>query len=332
MSEHNVSRRRLLRGTAAGATATGVVHTAAAQGPPERKIIGLTADAPPGLARQSAEEIHHELDFDRIGKAIVGNFPEEAIDGLENNPNVRYVEDDQRATALQTTPWGVDRVGGDLVHDAGETGSGGSIAIVDTGVQVDHESLDVAGGEAFGTTCTTCQEPYGDDNGHGTHCAGTAVAPDNETGVVGVSLQSELYAVKVLDSQGGGDFGDVAAGVEWAADQGIDVVSLSLGGSIPVQALEDACQYAVDQGSLVVAAAGNDGCLTASATLRRTTPSSPSRRRTRATISRVSPRAASRSTSPHPAATSTRRTPAATTTLSRGRRWRVPTSPAPQRT
>ncbi|WP_394739109.1 S8 family peptidase [Natronococcus roseus] len=260
MSEHNVSRRRLLRGTAAGATAAGIVQTAAAQGPPERKIIGLTADAPPGLARQSAEEIHHELDFDRIGKAIVGTFPDEAVDGLENNPNVRYVEDDQRAMALQTTPWGVDRVGGDLVHDAGETGSDGSIAIVDTGVQVDHESLDVAGGEAFGTTCNSCQEPYGDDNGHGTHCAGTAVAPDNDTGVVGVSLQSELYAVKVLDSLGSGDFGDVAAGVEWAADQGIDVISLSLGGPTPVQALEDACQYAVDQGSLVVAAAGNDGC------------------------------------------------------------------------
>ncbi len=260
MSDNDITRRRVLRSTVAGVAATGIAGTAAGQGPSERTIVGLTADAPVGLARQAADEVHHELDFDQIGKAIVGKFPEEALQGLENNPHVRYVEADQKAFALQTVPWGVDRVGGDVLHQEGETGAGGSIAILDTGVQVDHETLDVAGGAAFGTTCSTCPEPYGDDNGHGTHCAGTAVAPDNGTGVVGVSLDSDLYAVKVLDSSGGGDFGDVAAGIEWAADQGIDVASLSLGGPTPVQALEDACEYAVSQGTLVVAAAGNDGC------------------------------------------------------------------------
>ena len=260
MSDNDITRRRVLRSTVAGVAATGIAGTAAGQGPSERTIVGLTADAPVGLARQAADEVHHELDFDQIGKAIVGKFPEEALQGLENNPHVRYVEADQKAFALQTVPWGVDRVGGDVLHQEGETGAGGSIAILDTGVQVDHETLDVAGGAAFGTTCSTCPEPYGDDNGHGTHCAGTAVAPDNGTGVVGVSLDSDLYAVKVLNSSGGGDFGDVAAGIEWAADQGIDVASLSLGGPTPVQALEDACEYAVSQGTLVVAAAGNDGC------------------------------------------------------------------------
>ncbi|WP_255194048.1 S8 family serine peptidase [Natronobeatus ordinarius] len=260
MSDNNITRRRVLRTTAAGVAATGITGTAVARGPPERKIVGLTADTPFGLARRAADEIDHELDFDDIGKAVVGRFPDEAIEGLERNPNVRYVEDDQEAFALQTVPWGVDRVGGDVLHQGGETGAGGSIAIIDTGVQVDHESLDVDGGAAFGTSCSTCPEPYGDDNGHGTHCAGTAVAPDNGVGVVGVSLDSELYAVKVLDSFGGGNFGDVAAGIEWTADQGIDVASLSLGGSSHVQALEDACEYAVSQGTLVVAAAGNDGC------------------------------------------------------------------------
>ncbi|WP_290809944.1 S8 family peptidase [Halovivax sp.] len=250
----------MLRGTAAGVAATGFAGTAVAQGPSDRKLVGLRADSAFGLARQSADEVHHELDFGDIGKVLVGTFPEQAVDGLQNSPHVKYVEDDARAQALQTTPWGVERVGGDSVHDAGETGAGGSIAIVDTGVQVDHETLEVVGGEAFGTTCSDCPEPYGDDNGHGTHCAGTAVAPDNGVGVVGVSLDSALYSVKVLDANGGGDFGDVAAGIEWAADQGIDVISLSLGGPSHVQALQDACQYAVNQGSLVVAAAGNDGC------------------------------------------------------------------------
>ena len=258
MSANNITRRNVLRGAAAGAAATGMAGTALAQGPPERKIVGLTADAPVGLARQAADEVHHELDFDHIGKAIVGKFPETALNGLENNPHVRYVEDDQEAFALQTVPWGVDRVGGDVLHANNETGAGASIAIIDTGVQVNHETLDVVGGAAFGTTCGSCPEPYGDDNGHGTHCAGTAVAPDNGIGVVGVSLDSDLYSVKVLDGSGGGSFADVAAGIEWTADQGIDVASLSLGGASHVQALEDACEYAVSQGTLVVAAAGND--------------------------------------------------------------------------
>ena len=260
MTKSDITRRRVLRTTAAGVAGTGIVHTASASGRPDRKIIGLTADAPPGLATNVADEVHHELDFDTIGKAVIGRFPAEAIEGLESNPNVRYVEDDAKAHALQTTPWGVERVGGDVLHAEGETGAGASIAIVDTGVQVDHETLDVSGGAAFGTSCGSCPEPYGDDNGHGTHCAGTAVAPDNGIGVVGVSLDSDLYSVKVLNSWGSGDFGDVAAGIEWAADQNIDVISLSLGGSSHVQALEDACNYAHNQGSLVVAAAGNDGC------------------------------------------------------------------------
>ena len=258
MSKQNVSRRNILRGIAAGTAATGIAGKATAQGPPERKIVGLTADAPPGLARQAANEVHHELDFDDIGKAVVGKFPEPAIEGLQNNPNVRYVEDDQEAFALQTVPWGVDRVGGDVLHANGETGAGASIAILDTGVQVDHESLNVAGGATFGTSCGSCPEPYGDDQGHGTHCAGTAVAPDNGVGVVGVSLDSDLYSVKVLDSSGGGSFADIAAGIEWAADQGIDVISMSLGGGSGTQSLEDAVNYAHNQGSFVVAAAGND--------------------------------------------------------------------------
>ena len=259
----DTTRRRILRGAAAGAATFGLAGKATATDAEsdslDRTIVGLTADADFEIATAQASEVRHTLDFGAIGKSVAGQFPDEALEGLEQHPDVRYVEKDQPAYALQTTPYGIETVKADVAHAEGETGAGASIAIIDTGVQVDHESLNVHGGEAFGTTCSDCEEPYGDDNGHGTHCAGTAVAPDNDVGVIGVSLDSELYAVKVLDSGGGGSFSDVAEGIVWTADQGIDVGSLSLGGSSGTQELEDACQYATEQGTLLVAAAGNDG-------------------------------------------------------------------------
>ena len=243
--------------------ATGIAGKAAGQaheeGPLDRTIVGLTADAPFELARDAADEVYHELDFADIGKSVAGQFSEEAIAGLESNPHVRYVEQDQPAHALQTTPWGVEKVRAHVAHDAGKTGAGADIAILDTGIQIDHESLHVLGGATFGTSCSDCVEPYGDDNGHGTHCAGIAAALDNGVGVVGVAPEANLYSAKVLDSNGSGSFSDVADGIVWAADQRIDVISLSLGGSSGTTELRDACEYARQQGSVIVAAAGGDG-------------------------------------------------------------------------
>lgn len=223
----------------------------------DRTIIGLTADADFGVATKAADEVRHKLDFGDIGKTVSGNFPEQAISALENNPNVRYVEPDRPAYALaQTTPYGISTVGADTAHANGETGSGASIAIIDTGIDQDHEDLqaNLVGGADFSGTGS-----WNDDNGHGTHCAGTANGVDNSVGVVGVSTQADLYGVKVLDSGGSGSFSDIAAGIKWVADQGIDVGSMSLGGSSGTTELQDACQYAVNNGTMLVAAAGNDG-------------------------------------------------------------------------
>ncbi|MFC4542841.1 S8 family peptidase [Halosolutus amylolyticus] len=257
MTDKHVTRRRLLRNTAAGVTATGMAGTAVAQESPGRKIVGLTADAPFGLARKAASEVTHELDFDRVGKVVSGRFPAEAIEGLEKNPNVRYVEDEGTMQALaQTLPWGIDRVDADVLHANGETGNGADIAIIDTGIDADHPDLqaNLGTGEDFTGTGS-----WDDDNGHGTHCAGIADAVDNSEGVVGVSTEATLHAVKVLDSQGSGTYSDIAAGIEWVADQGYDVASLSLGGSSGSSALRDAVQYAQSNGVLLVAAAGNSG-------------------------------------------------------------------------
>ena len=162
--------------------------------------------------------------------------------------------------AIETLPWGVDRVDADVAHADGYTGSGADIAILDTGIDSDHPDLEanLGAGKAY-VDSTSGSEPWDDDQGHGTHCAGIADAVDNGEGVIGVSTAATLHAVKVLDSSGYGYYSDIAAGLEWSANQGYDVASLSLGGSADSSTIRNACQYAVDNGVLVVAAAGNDG-------------------------------------------------------------------------
>jgi len=268
MPESDVSRREVLSsiGTVGVGTLVGA-GTAGARG--ERHVVG-TNRGRADVAKRRAESVHRVLDFDDIGQAVAGQFSEQALEALEQNPNVRYTEADGTMEALaQTLPWGVDRVDAETVHANGETGGdnsdgagGADIAILDTGIDSDHPDLqaNLGTGRAF-VECTggSCNTTWDDDDGHGTHCAGIADARDNSEGVVGVSTNATLHAVKVLDNRGSGTFSDVAAGIEWVADQGYDVGSMSLGASSGSQTVRDACQYAVDNGVLLVASAGNSG-------------------------------------------------------------------------
>ena len=98
--------------------------------------------------------------------------------------------------------WGVKRIGAGIVHDGGNEGLGVKVAIIDSGIDYTHPDLNgnFAGGHDFVNGDT---DPM-DDNGHGTHVAGSAGAEDNSSGVVGVAPQAQLYALKVLSSAGGG--------------------------------------------------------------------------------------------------------------------------------
>jgi len=244
------------------------------RGPPDQVIVGTKTQAAADEAAKQAREVRHKLDFGDHGKAVAGRFPEPARKGLANRPDVRYVEPDATFEAVaQSTPWGVDRVDADTVHGDGTTGDGADIAIIDTGIDSDHPDLvdNLGSGKAYveagtnydGSSCSgngnTYHEPWDDDNDHGTHCAGTAAGVANDEGVIGVAPGATLHAIKALSCSGTGYLSDIAAGVEYTANQGWDVASMSLGSSSSYSTLRDACQYAVDQGVLVVAAAGNDG-------------------------------------------------------------------------
>ena len=99
-----------------------------------------------------------------------------------------------------------------------------------------------------------------DDFGHGTHVAGiAAAATNNGVGIAGIAPQARIMPVKVLDQYGNGWYSDIAAGIIYAADNGAQVINLSLGGKEDSQILRDAVDYARNRGALVVAATGNDG-------------------------------------------------------------------------
>jgi subtilisin len=269
-----VSRRDVLK-TTSGAIVAGVVAGAASaseDGNVEVNV-GFSSEMGAQAARDTAIDTKREFAFD----AMTVEIPEERVEALEKNPNIRYVEENGEMQALaQSTPYGIETVGADLAISEGETGDGADVAVIDTGIDATHEDLEgilgegwAASGAACQNDCTSglycnpndissCNAEWDDDNDHGTHCAGTVAAIDNDTGVVGVAPDVTLHAVKVLDCCGSGGYDDIAAGIEWTADQGYDVGSLSLGGDSS-SVVKDAVQYARDRGVLLVAAAGNDG-------------------------------------------------------------------------
>jgi len=148
-------------------------------------------------------------------------------------------------------------------------GAGATIAIVDSGIDLDHPDLagKIAGGITFsgcaGKTGGCGNGDWANGNPHGTHVAGIAAAvTNNGIGVAGVAPGAKLLAVKVLDDQGSGTTAEIARGIRWSANNGADVVNLSLG-SLPgtqllVPELTKAVKYAIDRGVVVVAAAGNE--------------------------------------------------------------------------
>jgi subtilisin len=116
---------------------------------------------------------------------------------------------------------------------------------------MDHPDLKVAGGQ----NCIDPKVSYKDDNGHGTHVAGTIAA--NGEDIVGVAPEASLYAIKVLDASGGGTIATVIDGINWAVKNKMNIVNMSLGGPSS-SGLEKAVKAAGAAGLIIVAASGND--------------------------------------------------------------------------
>ncbi len=195
-----------------------------------------------------------------------------SLKALKEREEVKRVDDDVSVFALvlssiqggkavaiqppQTLPWGVDRVDAELAFVT-NPGSFVKVGIVDTGIDLSHPDLkdNIKGGvNAINPT-----KNANDDNGHGTHVAGIAAAINNTIGVVGVGPSINLYAIKVLGRNGSGFLSDIIEGLQWAIQNQMQVVNMSLGTSSDIQSFHDAVIAVRNAGIVQVAAAGNSG-------------------------------------------------------------------------
>lgn len=154
-------------------------------------------------------------------------------------------------------PWGVKRVNASAAWPI-TMGEGVKVAVIDTGVDYTHP--DIQGNYADGynaITLSTSPADAMDDNGHGTHVAGTIAAVWDNKGVAGVAPGTRLYGVKVLDYDGSGTLSWIITGIEWAVDNQMSIINMSLGGPYPAASLEHAVTAAYKKGVTIICAAGN---------------------------------------------------------------------------
>jgi serine protease len=195
------------------------------------------------------------------------------IDELSRDPRVEHAEPMAvyRASFVPDDPlyaskqWHLQRVGAERAWNY-TCGQGVTVAVVDTGIACFDKGPFSRGTDLAGTRCRggwnfvdDSAEAY-DDQGHGTHVAGTiAQTTNNGLGTAGLAYCATLMPVKVLNKQGFGSTANVAEGIRFAADEGAQIINLSLGGPIKSRILEDAVAHALDRGVVIVAAAGNSG-------------------------------------------------------------------------
>ena len=162
---------------------------------------------------------------------------------------------------LMAVPYGVKMIKADNLWDKSQKGEGIVIAIIDTGCDINHEALQ---GKIIHTRNFTNDDGGNKDIvndylGHGTHVAGTIAAESKFTGVVGVAPKSSLMILKALDKHGRGEYKWITNAVNYAVNQKVDIISMSLGGYVDDKNLHKAILKAVRSNILVVCAVGNEG-------------------------------------------------------------------------
>ncbi|MGD1911021.1 MAG: S8 family peptidase [Rivularia sp. (in: cyanobacteria)] len=169
----------------------------------------------------------------------------------EVKPNLKGAND-----PLYSEQWHLHNINVEGAWDKTK-GQGVTVAVIDTGVTKVRDLFETE--FVKGYDFVNDRENASDDNGHGTHVAGTiAQATNNSFGVAGVAYEARLMPLKVLSSYGGGTVADIAEAIKFAADNGADVIIMSFGGGGESQLMKDAINYAHSKGVVIIAAAGNE--------------------------------------------------------------------------
>ncbi|MET0959924.1 MAG: S8 family serine peptidase [Psychrobacillus psychrotolerans] len=212
------------------------------------------------------------------------NMNQNQYDALQKNKNITVTKIDKvtldadvRSSEFETmageypteqTPWGIKAIYNNSSLTATSGGAGINIAVLDTGVNINHYDLTntVEQCKNFTTATPIVNNSCNDANGHGTHVAGTALADGGSdgAGIYGVAPNADLWAYKVLGDDGSGYSDDIAAAIRHAADQAVStgtktVINMSLGSSASNSLITSAVNYAYNKGVLIIAAAGNSG-------------------------------------------------------------------------
>jgi serine protease len=243
------------------------------QAPP----AAVVADAAPEATENTPLRVVTMVNRDGAPEVVIEKTrgPEAAadvVDRMQSSDDVVAVSVDTRVTldsartgpivvladTLRNNQWALDRLKAEKVWSDYSSGSNSVVAVIDTGVDGAHPDLagqltpagmDYVAGSGDGRT---------DPHGHGTHVAGiVAAVRGNSVGIAGLAPLAKVMPIRVLDATGSGWSSNIARGIIYAADNGADVINLSLGGPTEDASTKTAVNYAMSKGAVVVAAAGN---------------------------------------------------------------------------
>lgn len=229
--------------------------------PEMRHALVTTAEAESSIIAAEPERMVYALPITAPQEAPTEFFPAYRSDEevVARHSRAEIAAAQGAAWDEQSCTWGLQAIRANL---SSLTGRDVKIAVLDTGVDTDHPDLV---GRIEATTSFVLGEAVEDGNGHGTHCIGTAAGPANpqQGPRYGVACDARILAVKVLSNAGSGPDGQILAGMAWAIARGARVISMSLGarvrpGELFPQTYEKLAQRALERGTVIVAAAGND--------------------------------------------------------------------------
>ncbi len=195
------------------------------------------------------EEAPQPLPLSYINTALAG------IKAGEYALSIPVPESPRLAVDPKEIPWGVKRVNAPSAWNT-TLGRGVKVGVIDTGIDYNHP--DLKANYAGGYNALDQSKTPLDDNGHGTHVAGIIGAAADGLGVAGVAPGVSLYAVKVLSAQGSGSYSAIIDGIQWAVDNKLNVVNMSLGSPQGSDAMRKAVEAAYKAGVTLIMAAGND--------------------------------------------------------------------------
>ncbi len=229
--------------------------------------IAKVSDEIQGLSQKYNQQVNLNSVFSISDRIYIVKGDKKTLKEIKRSPiskDTEYIEANYQYKAFEapndpeySKQWNFRNINIEKAWDESK-GEGITVAVIDTGVSKvpDLKLTKFAKGYDF----VNDKENADDDNGHGTHVAGTiAQSTNNGYGVAGIAYQSSIMPLKVLSGGGGGTIADIAESIKFAADNSADVINMSLGGGGASTMLEEAIKYAHSKGVVIVAAAGNEG-------------------------------------------------------------------------